>query len=366
MMKKLQLRIITSIFAGLFLGLFVFTSCEGPEGPAGINGTDGTNGVAGEVACMACHNTDVKSQITSQFAQSQHASGAIAVDYAGARAGCAECHSHEGFVEWAYSGEVSGDIAAPSAWECNTCHNLHNTFDSTDYAFRVNGAVTMVDGSGAVIDQGNNNLCINCHQARTSRSSFDKDPITYTKTFTGADYEVYAHTTAIGPNGSVTPDTINMSVVVVFDVPAGYSYISSTHAGPHHGTQGNLWAGLGGTETGTMYGPHSGGCVTCHMGEESNHSFKPETANCEGCHGDKDAEMDAIADRIQAVGEALEAIHAVHYSDGAFHPVYASLEKDQFDAWWNFMYVLEDRSNSAHNPSYIKSLIDQCETALGL
>lgn len=370
-MKKLQLRIITSIFAGLFLGLFVFTSCEGPAGPAGadgLNGTDGTSGLNGDVTCLACHNTAVKNTITAQFAQSQHASGAIAVEYAGGRASCAQCHSHDGFVEWAFSGEVEADIADPKAWECSTCHNLHNTFDSTDYAFRVQGAVTMLDGSGATIDQGNNNLCINCHQARTGRASFDKDPTTYTRTFSGDDYEVYKNTTAIGPNGTVTDDAVNMTVEVVFDVPAGYTYISSTHAGPHHGPQGNLWAGIGGTVAGTPYAPHSAGCVGCHMGPESNHSFMPHETNCDACHGSKETEMDAIAERVQIVGEALEAIHAVHFSeeDGLFHPVYASLTTVQFDAWFNFMYVLEDRSNGAHNPTYIKAMLTQCENALNL
>jgi hypothetical protein len=373
MMKKLQLRIITTIFATLFLGSFVFTSCEGPEGPmgpAGTDGTDGVDGVDGNITCMACHNVDVKNQITAQFARSQHASGAIAVDYAGGRASCAQCHSHDGFLEWAWNGEVAENIADPKAWECSTCHALHQTMDSTDYAFRVSGAVTLLDESGAVVDEGNNNLCVNCHQARRGRDSYEGTADeTYERTFTGADAAHYAETPSIGPNGSITVNATQDTVVVVFDVPvATHTYINSTHAGPHHGPQGNLWAGLGGTETGDMYGPHSAGCVGCHMGDNSNHSFWPLDENCDACHGSKESEMDAIADRIHAVGEALEDLHAVHYDDedGAYHPMYASLTKDQFDAFWNFMYVLEDRSNGAHNPTYIKALLTKCETVLGI
>ena len=78
--------------------------------------------------------------------------------------------------------------------------------------------------------------------------------------------------------------------------------------------------------------------------------------------------MDAIAVRIQAVGDALEAIHAVHYSseDKAWHPLYASLPRAEFQAFWNFMIMMEDRSNSAHNPPYVKAMLLQAETALGI
>ena len=376
-MKKLQFRVFTTILAGLVLGLFVFTSCEGPAGPAGADGTDGldgtngvdgVDGVDGEVACLVCHNTTTKSDITVQFARSQHASGAIAVDYAGGRASCAQCHSHDGFVEYALNGEVAEDIADPKAWECSTCHNLHTTFEEDDYAFRLADAVTMIDDGTTVVDEGSNNLCINCHQARRDRVSYDGVvDTTYKRTFTGDDAAVYAQTTSIGPNGSVTVNGTGDTVVVVFDVPmATHAYISSTHAGPHHGPQANLWYGYGGSEVGQMYSPHSGGCVSCHMGPNKNHSFWPVAENCDACHGSKEAELEAIAARIEAVGEALEALHAVHFDGEAWHPMYASLPKAEMDAWWNFMYVLEDRSNGAHNPTYIKALLTSCENTLGI
>ena len=60
---------------------------------------------------------------------------------------------------------------------------------------------------------------------------------------------------------------------------------------------------------GAPYSPHSGGCITCHMGSSSIHTFIPEDANCEPCHTDGHiTERDAIAARIQAVGEALELL----------------------------------------------------------
>lgn len=353
-----------------FFAVAILMSCEGPEGPAGTDGVDGIDGTEGTADCFACHTGTLIETIQAQFYTSQHALGDIAVDYAGGRGSCAECHSHQGFVEWALTGEVAEDFSAPEAWKCETCHRLHTEFDSTDWAFRAGGAVTLLMDGTTELDEGNNNTCLNCHQARRPRSDYDgTENKTYTRTFTGDAIAMYT-TAAVGPAGvqgvlNGTGDTLT----VVFDVPvATHVYISSEHAGPHHGPQGNLWKGLGGTIAGTAFSGHSGGCVMCHMGEASGHSFKPEEGNCEACHTSKEAEMEDIAERIEAIGEALEAIHAVHYSDedGLFHPMYASLTTAQFNAWWNFTYVLEDRSNSAHNPTYIKSLISSCETALGL
>ncbi|MBC8147909.1 MAG: hypothetical protein H8E98_08005 [Bacteroidetes bacterium] len=353
---------------------FILSGCKGDTGPAGLagaNGTDGTDGVDGNVTCLQCHSGTVKAKINAQFAQSQHALGDIAVAYAGGRGSCAYCHSHEGYVEWATFGS-SSDYTAPTAWKCETCHGLHQTFDSTDYAFRAGGAVTLIADGTTILDEGNNNTCINCHQFRRDRASYDGTAdATFTRKFTSAsDIAYYSTTTAIGPAGSVTVYGTD-SVVVVFDVPvATHSYINSTHAGPHHGPQANLWSGLGGAVTGTMFNGHKGGCVECHM-DDNNHSFIPQSATCIACHSDgtdKQGDMDDIEDRIQDVGEALELIYAVHYStsDGAWHPVYASLTTAQFDAFWHFMVCLEDKSNGAHNPNYVDAMLDQAETALGI
>ena len=362
--------------------MFAFvTGCEGPQGevgpagpagPQGDKGDDGTQGVAGNVTCLECHSATTPLDKGIEFHRSVHAAGAIAVDYAGGRTSCAQCHSHEGFLEFAATGTVAEDIAVPTAWECSTCHNIHTTFEKTDYAFRLGDDVTLIAG-GTVVAGGNNNTCVNCHQSRREVSYYDgaTEDKTYTRKFTGADTATYLHA-AVGPDGSITWDRTGDvdTLVVVFDVPlASHAYISSTHAGPHHGPQGNVWAGVGGVTDGTAYGAHSDGCVKCHMGPESGHSFKPKEANCTvtDCHGSsKQPSLDATAARIDKVGKELEAIGAVHYSDGAYHPVYASLARADFNAWWDFMVILEDRSNGAHNPAYVETLLKSAETQLGL
>ena len=146
-------------FLTLAMCAFAFafvTGCEGPEGPQGPKGdtgaqgtqgdkgdkgdqgdpgTDGTDGVAGNVTCLGCHSADNPQAKLEEFSRSAHSAGAIAVDYAGGRSSCAECHSHEGFLEFARTGDVAANITNPSAWECKTCHNIHTTFEQTDYAW---------------------------------------------------------------------------------------------------------------------------------------------------------------------------------------------------------------------------------------
>jgi hypothetical protein len=381
-----KLSFLMGCLAILVAGALVI-SCEGPQGPAGTDGqdgqdgADGVDGVDGNVTCLVCHNDDTQALIAVQFAGSQHSSGAIAVDYAGGRADCAQCHSHEGYVEFALTGTVANDITNPSAWECATCHDLHTDFVDTDYAFRLGDPVALVADETITLDEGNNNTCINCHQARRTVASYDSETEdkTYTRKFTDPE-DIAAYTTAaVGPAGSITLDESGTTdtLVVVFDVPvATHAYISSTHAGPHHGPQANLWSGkAAGTVDGDVYAPHEDGCVVCHMGPETGHSFRVDEGNCIDCHGSKSTEMDAIAARLEAIALALEAIHAVHIDDawesgdalfGAVHPMYASLERDDFKAWWDFTLIMEDRSLSAHNPSYVKALLTGIETTLGI
>ena len=393
MKKKITILSLLGGFAILLAGAIILSSCEGPEGPPGadgtdgtdgIDGSDGTDGVDGNVTCLVCHSAENMEAIASEFAGSQHSSGAIAVDYAGGRASCAACHSHEGYLEFARTGDVANDITNPSAWECKTCHDLHVTFEEADYALRLNDAVTLVADDQVVLDEGNNNTCINCHQSRRTVAAYDNatEDKTYTRKFTDADdIAAYEHA-AVGPAGSITLDQSGATdtLVVVFDIPvATHAYISSTHAGPHHGPQANLWAGeAAGTVAGSAYAPHADGCVACHMGPETGHSFHPDASTCIACHADqsdKGDDLDAIAERLEDIALALAALHAVHIDDswesgdalfGAVHPVYASLTRANFNAWWDFTLVMEDRSNGAHNPTYVETLLDGIETTLGL
>ena len=51
-------------------------------------------------------------------------------------AGCAVCHTSEGFTERITTGtfEIAEDIDNPSPINCRTCHSIHDTYTSSDWA----------------------------------------------------------------------------------------------------------------------------------------------------------------------------------------------------------------------------------------
>lgn len=333
---------ISKLFMLGFILAFMFSSCtkEGPMGPAGTDGsdgTDGTDGVDGQVTCLVCHSGANMEAKQGQFWMSAHAVGAIAVDYAGGRASCAECHSHEGFVQYATLGEVLGDITNPSAWECNTCHGLHKTFEGQDYALRLDDPVNPKFDNTITMDlMGNSNLCANCHQSRRAEPAYGME---------------------VAPTDSFK--------------------ITSTHYGPHHGAQGNVVAGMGFAEIpGSVAYPEAGSskhlnqasCVGCHMAEftdeQGGHSFIPSVASCNECH-DADLEdynyggvqTEVHEMLVELRGQLLELHVLEGNEDDGFHPHVGTYPTVQVQAFFNWVGLEEDRSLGVHNPKYVKALL---------
>lgn len=359
-----------SLLMVAFMALSVLLVQCKKEGPPGEDGADGTDA---NTQCLDCHTGEVWNAIESAFDETKHNAG-TSWAYAGNRGYCGWCHSDAAYVAFVEDGIEDG-IASPMSLKCSSCHSSHTTFDEPMSApMREPGAVNSIAVEGAVYEHGTGNVCATCHQARRSSTYYDgeTEDATYTRTFEGDDIEVYQNA-AVGPNGSVT-EYLPDSIVVTFDVPvATHAYISSTHAGPHHGVQANMFAADIGTMSGAAFDrDHHTDCASCHLNDTiaAGHSFKPDIESCDECHEGAVDISGMIADnesRLNAIGDALEAKHAIHYDEeGVPHPVYASLERDIFKAWWNFMCVYEDNSMGVHNPAYTEMLLEQAETALGL
>lgn len=316
--------------------MMLFSSCT-KEGPAGPAGSDGKDGVDGNVTCLACHSTDKKTEIEAQYHSSVHAAGG-AVDYAGGRSSCAQCHSQEGFMEFHNTGAVSGDIGNPSEIGCQACHEVHTSFDSTDYALRTTAAVELIaNGDGTMMDyNGSANLCINCHQARKEHTYYD--------------------------DGTAHADSV---------------YVSSTHAGPHHGPQAQFVKGLGGTFTGeeNIHLAKGYSCTECHMNNgaasEGGHTLTPSVETCKTCHSsatdlDINGYKTAILADLVVVRDKLVAKGALEYdaTEDSYHPAKTTLHRDVYQALWNYLLVAEDASGGLHNHSYAESLLEDANTKL--
>ena len=335
--------------------LFTAPSCvkEGPMGPAGAagtNGTNGTNGTDGTVSCLACHQGDSGKKMTqkkAEFYMSEHSLGAIAVSYAGGRIGCSQCHSSEGFIQYATLGVANTAVNKPSAWECSTCHGIHSTFQANDYALRLIAPVkSNVDAAYSFDFKNNSNLCVNCHQARTPE-----------------------------PN-KATPGIATFK-------------ITSIHYGPHHGPQGNVVAGVGFAEiAGSLAYPAPGSskhftpaCTGCHMATTTNnqggHTLIPSLAACNTCHGvtEKDynhgGKQTAILDKLNLLRDKLIALKVVSATPNAidpkitdYYPIVGTFPMLQAQAVYNYFGLKEDRSEGVHNPVYVNALLTNTLEAL--
>ncbi|NQU34688.1 MAG: hypothetical protein HQ521_15775, partial [Bacteroidetes bacterium] len=295
------------------MGIMVSCTKEGPAGPAGADGTNGANGsdgkdgVDGNVSCLVCHTALNMDEIAATLDTHKHVTGSSWGR--GTSADCGRCHSSDGFVEFARSGEaIAAAVSTPLT--CVTCHSNHGSLeDGINAPMRYLGPVVSVAVEGAVYDHGEGNLCATCHQARRGAPSYDNqtEHKTYSRTFTGDDIAVYQAHGAIGPDGSM--ELIGDTLFVTFDVPTTYVYTSSTHAGPHHGPQSNMFAADIGTVAGAPFDrDHHTDCVGCHVATElagAGHAFVPDIAKCNECHGDAldiAAKQAEIATRLDAVG----------------------------------------------------------------
>ncbi|MGM0621606.1 MAG: hypothetical protein ACQETJ_11220 [Bacteroidota bacterium] len=325
---------------------FLAASCvkEGPMGPSGddgADGSDGRDGVDGNVTCLVCHASDNIESINAEFAMSGHFSGEKAVAYAGARGMCAKCHSHEGFVQYAEFGEVLGDITNPSAWECNTCHGIHETFEGEDYALRLNDPINPIYDAESTMDLGgSSNLCANCHQSRAA------EPMVT----------------------SPGEETFTMT---------------STHYGPHYSTQSNVVAGVGLAEIegsvaypeeGSSYHLEQASCTGCHMGEYGNgggHSWKPNLDACNSCH---DTDLDdfnygGVQTEVKnKLAELAEKLLEAGVIEGNEEDGYSQLTGEYpmvvARAYFNWKGLKEDSSYGAHNPKYVTALLTNTLEAL--
>lgn len=323
----------------LLVGSCVKEGPQGPPGTPGADGVDGVNGVNGQdgaESCSACHasNTDLYAK-QIQYQNSVHALGG---NFERNSTRCAICHTHEGFMERLQTGanETAATIKDPTPINCRTCHMIHETFDITDYDLRVTDPVELINGG--VVDFGNGNMCINCHQSRP--------------------YDI--------------PDLSTDS-----------TEITNKRWGTHHGPQSTLVFGLGGYEVpGSIEytdSPHkdviTDGCITCHMATAFGNSGGGHTFNmkyeshgrmtdnvvaCQACHaGIEDFNINGTQDEITALLDELEALliaEGVYNTETELWNT-GTYTTDVAGAALNYLFIKEDRSMGAHNYNYAKALL---------
>lgn len=330
---------------------FLAASCvkEGPMGPAGADGEDGTDGLDGTdgtAGCIVCHSDNqVIFAFENQWSASQHALGtAFERNYED----CATCHTSQGFL-----GKLDGsydwtaddaEIPNPNPPNCYTCHSIHETFTADDLELKVTGEIEL-NNTELAHDFGKGSICASCHQAR---------PV-----------EPYP----------VVGDSIQ---------------IPSPYWGPHHGTQGNLVAGVGmglfevgDGFTNSAHASMADACVTCHMAEpygtqagghtmsmtyEYHGSDAVWAEGCLNCHTEDEAHE--LTEDFQAEIKGLltqlktELDVAGITESGGYRPVPGKYSGLLVGAYVNYYALSEDGSYGVHNPKYAKKLLENTIAAL--
>lgn len=336
---------VLTVLAGLLvLAAFALAGCageEGAEGSAGAQGAPGPQGPEGatgpageamtttEITCTECHN-DSTTLTGKQTAWSESLHGTGEAYARGTSSSCAGCHSGGGFSEMIAAGLNPGSMEAgdpnPTRQDCRTCHAIHTTYTSDDWALETTDPVDLYAFEGVTFDGGKGNLCANCHQPRRQ----------------------------------------------IAEAVDGMIEITSTHWGPHHGPQSSMLLGIGGAGV-TEGSPSTHAlmvedtCVTCHLGEGDNHTFEPEVEACQACHADaEDLDINGVQTEVQAMLDELEeGLIALGWLDEEGHPTVTSIPEDQAAALWNWILVAhEDKSLGVHNPAYTKALLEAGLAAL--
>jgi len=383
-MKKLRLiRYLVIVVSGI-----LFTQCTSEykaiEGQAGINGMDGVDGVDGvdgsAAVCIDCHSYTHREGIYDAYyaMDTNHSSGSSWAR--GTSESCARCHNNEGFVDYIETGAVAtGGYNISNPITCTGCHSTHRSFDfetdGNDYAVRtLDGVDLRVFAENDAlpdytIDYGNaSNLCANCHQPRRGTPTVEDYPGKYLQT--------------------------------------------SGHWGPHHGPQTALLEGLLGAYTTftlvedipavkqAVHRTDTDACIDCHMRGTTDgsygHTWNPAGTNCASCHSTPFEElkqgvaglsedMETLGALLEnVVGQAIERdssgeyvpvfeadgvtpveqIGIVHFDGEEWHPETGLFDLKDAEAAWNFLFIIEDKSNGIHNPNYAKSIIKNSIAAM--
>jgi hypothetical protein len=287
--------------------------------------------MASDLSCTECHNdTTVITGKKAAWEESIHGTGEAFVR--GTSAGCAGCHSGGAFKAMVAAGQTPAEVESgdpnPTHQDCRTCHEIHTSYTSADWALTTDAAVPLYAFEDATYDGGAGNLCAVCHQPRRLMDVADDGTVDW----------------------------------------------NSTHYGPHHGPQTAMLLGIGGAGEAAEGSPSAhysmveNTCVACHVGENDDHSFEPNVAACQGCHADlADFDLNGAQTEVAGMLEELKAALVAkgmleEEADEAIVGVYPEAEAA---ALWNYIYIAhEDKSMGVHNSAYTKALLEASLAAL--
>ena len=205
--------------------------------------------------------------------------------------------------------------------------------------------------NGDVVDLGKGNQCVGCHQSRIRNLDSEFDPM---------------------------PPPLDSDTML---------YVNTTRYGPHHGSQGLMFAATGGAERSDVEFPTSNhltlitdACVTCHMASYDagsnlgGHQFSVinedgdiNAAGCAGCHTPEEAEtliagtQAEVRTMLYELAGRLMELGMLEDTTGsrAFRSIQDTFPSAHVGALYNAVFVYEDMTLGVHNANYAKALLEE-------
>ncbi|MDP2660394.1 MAG: hypothetical protein Q8R28_06670, partial [Dehalococcoidia bacterium] len=349
-------------------------TCENCHGPGGTSHT-GTLSYDPAV-CGQCHPQP------QQWQYAKHT--VIAADHMANNAGCAKCHTGQGFVEQMVRGEASvlpdgatptkpANVPSPeqqSGITCATCHDPHSpTVPSADGSYvksnqlRVHGKVTAPMGWSA--DAGEAATCVSCHaDNRTPQNLKDFVAGTRTRgTHENTQADVFYGKGIYDYDGKLT--TTNSFHTTLKDACVTCHMAPNPTVGP--GPDGQL--GTRDDEKALSVGGHS-----WNMAAEWNGKTVENTAACATCHantttfdrpaaGDYDGngKVEGIQTEVKGLMAKLAALLPKDDAGKVLnYPVDTTNSTEaQRKAIWNYKVIEIDASNGVHNTAFTVQVLQK-------
>ena len=345
--------------------------CESCHGPGSNHKGDKTSIAMSldEAACGYCHEEAPYHNISTQWKNSVHGIPNPTFEGVANRpvsSGCSKCHSAWGFIRRV---DVKTPDTRPengfSQISCAVCHDPHRS-ELLPHQVRTLNDVQLGDTLTVVNYGGMGKVCMQCHISRRDAADYVQNPSNLSTHF--------------GPHYSNQADMLDGSNAVEYGVPIGSSahkfavadacvtcHMQPTPAAPSPArdkvgehTYAMTWDG------GTPTDPsddvqHVAVCQTCHGPIKS---FDDIMAKADY---DEDGTIEGTRHEIEGLEHELDAllpprattaeVNANYKWTATDPPAKIEARKLLAKAWYNLLFVEEDRSKGVHNAGYAIALL---------
>ncbi len=281
-------------------------------------------------------------------------------------AACAKCHSAAGLPQFIEHG-ANLPVEAANGFACSTCHNEEAWPERYTVASVTFPSAAVVSFGGKDAD-GNHvaddsNLCIMCHQGRSSTP-------TVNKALAGKDLDT--------PDAKIRFSNIHYfaagATLFGADVQGAYMYDGKEYVGQNmHADEDGKMNKCQDCHDVHALEPKVEACQTCHDTtdptaiRENDVDYDGDGDVTEGIKGEIDTLTEALYTALQAYTEAngnpiTYDSHAYPYFFGADGKGYAAWTPRSLKAAFNYQYVLKDPGSYVHNPKFVvQFLIDSIQ-----